>query len=104
MESFFVSKFIKIKASQIVKQVVAVNVLVHLFSKNWGNIDRILDSSWGANASPPLVVVPEVSVEDKHIDTCSCSNDLNTAVIHLVLRGKDKVLTIEEDLILWQIG
>ena len=99
MKGFSVTKIIKIKSHWNFEQVIVVEALIHYLSKNWGKINRFPDGSEQIDVPHTLAISPDISVKDKHVNTCGWGDHLNTTVKHLVPRGKLKIFTVEINLI-----
>ena len=65
MKGFFVTKIVRIEGCWNFEQVIAIEMLIHCLSKNWGKVDRLPDGSKWIYVTHTLAISPEMSVENK---------------------------------------
>ena len=99
MKGFLVPKIVQIERSGNIERIIKVDTLVHLLPKDRNEFNRLSDRRQGIDITHALAITPEVSMENKHVDSRCCSDNLNVIIDHLVLRGECEVLTIEEHIL-----
>ena len=100
MKGFLVPKIVQIEWSGNIERIITVDTLVHLLLKDRNKFNRLLDRRQKIDITHVLATTPEVSMENKHVDSQCCSDNLNVIIDRLVLRGECEVLTIEEHILI----